>query len=39
MITNAFTLLEINPFYEGIVQGVLIVAAIAFDALSRRSSR
>ena len=39
MITNAFTLLEINPFYEGIVQGVLIVAAIAFDALSRRGSR
>ncbi len=36
MISNGFDLLQINPDYQQIVEGGIILAAVAIDALSRR---
>jgi ribose transport system permease protein len=38
MITNGFNLLQINPDYQQIVEGGIILAAVAIDALSRRQT-
>ncbi len=35
MIGNGFNLLNVNPIYQQIVEGAIIVAAVAFDAWSR----
>jgi ribose transport system permease protein len=37
-IRNGFNLLEVNPYYQAIIQGAIILTAVAADALSRRSS-
>ena len=37
-ITNGFNLLEVNPYYQAIIQGAIILTAVSADALSRRSS-
>lgn len=37
MIGNGFNLLNINPVYQQIVEGGIIVLAVAFDSWSRRS--
>jgi ribose transport system permease protein len=39
LINNGFDLLGINPIYETVVQGLIILAAVSADALSRRGSR
>jgi ribose transport system permease protein len=36
LIRNGFNLLEVNPYYQGISQGVIILAAVIADALGRR---
>jgi ribose transport system permease protein len=36
MIGNGFNLLNINPTYQQIIQGAIIVAAVAVDAWTRR---
>ncbi|MBV9971045.1 MAG: ABC transporter permease [Xanthobacteraceae bacterium] len=36
MITNGFNLLNVNPVYQQIVEGAIILAAVGLDALSRR---
>jgi ribose transport system permease protein len=36
LITNGFNLLGVDPVYQQIVQGGIILAAVAVDALSRR---
>lgn len=36
LVNNGFTLLSLNPLYEQIVKGVIILAAVASDAWSRR---
>lgn len=36
MITNGSNLLNVNPTYEQILQGAIIVFAVSFDAWSRR---
>ena len=36
MIGNGFNLLNIDPTYQQIIQGAIIVAAVAVDAWSRR---
>lgn len=36
LISNGFNLLSLNPVYQQIVQGAIILAAVATDALSRR---
>jgi ribose transport system permease protein len=38
LIGNGFDLLGVNVIYQQIVQGTIIVAAVAFDAWSRRTS-
>lgn len=38
-ITNGFVLLDINPFYQNIIKGVLIVGALVFDSVLRRIMR
>jgi ribose transport system permease protein len=38
LITNGFNLLSVDPIYQQIVQGVIILLAVAADALSRRTS-
>ncbi len=38
MITNGFNLLSIDPIYQRIVQGAIILAAVAADSLSRRTA-
>jgi ribose transport system permease protein len=38
MISNGFNLLQINPDYQQIVEGTIILAAVAIDALSRRQT-
>lgn len=38
MIGNGFTLLEIDPIYQQIVQGAIIISAVAIDAWSRYRS-
>lgn len=37
-IRNGFNLLEVNPYYQAIIQGAIILTAVAADALSRRPS-
>jgi ribose transport system permease protein len=37
MIGNGFNLLNINPTYQQIIQGAIIIGAVAVDAWSRRS--
>ena len=37
-IRNGFNLLEVNPYYQAIIQGAIILTAVAADALSRRSA-
>lgn len=39
MVTNGFDLLNVNPIYQQIVEGAIIVGAVAFDAWSRGSVR
>jgi ribose transport system permease protein len=36
LITNGFNLLEVEPIYQQIVQGAIILLAVAADSLSRR---
>jgi ribose transport system permease protein len=38
MISNGFNLLQVNPVYQQIVEGAIILAAVAIDALSRRQT-
>jgi ribose transport system permease protein len=38
MISNGFNLLQVNPVYQQIVEGGIILAAVAIDALSRRQT-
>jgi ribose transport system permease protein len=38
LINNGFDLLGINPIYETIVQGLIILVAVSADAWSRRST-
>jgi ribose transport system permease protein len=35
-ISNAFSLANINPFYQDIVKGCIIVGALALDVYARR---
>jgi ribose transport system permease protein len=35
-ISNAFSLADVNPFYQDIVKGCIIVGALALDAYARR---
>jgi ribose transport system permease protein len=37
MIGNGFNLLNVNPTYQQIIQGAIIIVAVAVDAWSRRS--
>jgi ribose transport system permease protein len=37
-IRNGFNLLEVNPYYQAIIQGAIILTAVSADALSRRSA-
>jgi ribose transport system permease protein len=37
-IRNGFNLLEVNPYYQDIIRGAIILVAVAIDALSRRSA-
>lgn len=39
MINNGFNLLNVDPTYQQIVQGAIIVTAVAVDAWARRSNR
>lgn len=39
LINNGFDLLGINPIYETVVQGLIILVAVSADALSRRGAR
>jgi ribose transport system permease protein len=36
-IRNGFNLLEVNPYYQDIIRGAIILFAVAADALSRRN--
>ena len=36
LISNGFNLLEVEPIYQQIVQGAIILVAVAADAISRR---
>jgi ribose transport system permease protein len=36
-IRNGFNLLEVNPYYQAIIQGAIILAAVGADALSRNA--
>jgi len=38
-ITNAFSLLDLNPFYQDLAKGIIIVGALALDVWSRRLAR
>ena len=38
MIGNGFNLLNVDPIYQQIVQGAIIVVAVAIDTLARRAS-
>jgi ribose transport system permease protein len=39
LMNNGFNLLNLSPLYQPIVQGTIILAAVGFDAWSRRDSR
>ncbi|MGH6990817.1 MAG: ABC transporter permease [Stellaceae bacterium] len=36
-IRNGFNLLEVDPYFQSIIQGAIILTAVSADALSRRS--
>jgi ribose transport system permease protein len=36
LITNGFNLLEVEPVYQSIIQGAIILLAVSVDSLSRR---
>ncbi|HKE81325.1 MAG TPA: ABC transporter permease [Solirubrobacteraceae bacterium] len=38
LITNGFNLLQVEPVYQSIIQGAIILTAVAIDSLSRRAS-
>jgi ribose transport system permease protein len=38
LITNGFNLLEVEPVYQSIIQGAIILTAVAIDSLSRRAA-
>jgi ribose transport system permease protein len=38
LITNGFNLLEVEPVYQSIIQGAIILTAVAIDSLSRRAT-
>ena len=38
-ISNGFNLANVNPFYQDIVKGVIIVGALALDVYGRRLTR
>ena len=38
LIRNGFNLLEVNPFYQSICQGLIILIAVGADPLSRRAA-
>jgi ribose/xylose/arabinose/galactoside ABC-type transport system permease subunit len=35
-ISNAFSLADVNPYYQDIVKGCIIVGALALDVYARR---
>jgi ribose transport system permease protein len=35
-VSNAFSLADVNPFYQDIVKGCIIVGALALDVYARR---
>ena len=37
-IRNGFNLLGVNPYYQDIIRGAIILSAVAVDALSRRTA-
>jgi ribose transport system permease protein len=37
-ISNGFTLLGLDPFYQGLVKGLIIIIALSLDAWSRRTA-
>lgn len=39
LMNNGFNLLNLSPLYQPIIQGAIILAAVGFDAWSRRDSR
>lgn len=39
LMTNGFNLLNLSPLYQPIIQGTIILAAVGFDAWSRRDSK
>lgn len=39
LINNGFNLLSINPFYQSVVQGAIIIVAVALDQWARKSAR
>jgi ribose transport system permease protein len=38
LIGNGFNMLRVEPFYQDIVKGAIIVVAVAMDAWSKRRS-
>ena len=38
LITNGFNLLQVEPVYQSIIQGAIILTAVAIDSLSRRAT-
>jgi ribose transport system permease protein len=38
-ITNGFVLLDINPFYQNIIKGALIVGALVMDSILKKVTR
>ena len=39
LMNNGFNLLNLSPLYQPIIQGTIILAAVGFDAWSRRGAR
>jgi ribose transport system permease protein len=38
LITNGFNLLQVEPVYQSIIQGAIILVAVGIDSLSRRTT-
>jgi len=38
-ISNAFSLADVNPFYQDIVKGCIIIGALTLDVYARRLAR
>lgn len=38
-ISNGFVLLNISPFYQAIIKGALIVAALVLDSVLKKTMR